>query len=180
MSGVLHSHKMEEEEPLRSFMFLMTYMLLKRRRDLNNANNQRRSEVQRRIRHRQYFFQRQRRMLMVSPILSVLHQLFSIVHDPRTDQSVRYLNTVFVDGKNTHTKSFEFINWVWSWSAVTFGNKDKNINSAAANYYFLIIYFLYKNVRTKYENMPVTISQSPVWCLQISYVLPRTPQKMHF
>ncbi|KAK5857653.1 hypothetical protein PBY51_010881 [Eleginops maclovinus] len=56
---------MEEEEQLRPFMFLMTYMLLKRRRDLNNANTQRRSEIQRRIRHRQYFLQRQRRMLMM-------------------------------------------------------------------------------------------------------------------
>ncbi|XP_042337149.1 drebrin-like protein A [Plectropomus leopardus] len=57
---------MEEEEQLRSFMFLMTYMLLKRRRDINNANIQRRNEIQRRIRHRQHFFQRQRRMLMGS------------------------------------------------------------------------------------------------------------------
>ncbi|XP_037341553.1 uncharacterized protein LOC119227158 [Pungitius pungitius] len=56
---------MEEEEQLRPFMFLMTYMLLKRRRDLNYANSQRRNEIQRRIRHRQYFFQRQRRMLMM-------------------------------------------------------------------------------------------------------------------
>uniref|UniRef100_A0A4W6E1E7 DDE Tnp4 domain-containing protein n=1 Tax=Lates calcarifer TaxID=8187 RepID=A0A4W6E1E7_LATCA len=56
---------MEEEEQLRSFMFLLTYMLLKRRRDINNANIQRRNEIQRRIRHRQYFFQRQRRMLMM-------------------------------------------------------------------------------------------------------------------
>ncbi|KAL3049449.1 hypothetical protein OYC64_008829 [Pagothenia borchgrevinki] len=56
---------MEEEEQLRPFMFLMTYMLLKRRRDLNNANTQRRGEIQRRIRHRQYFLQRQRRMLMM-------------------------------------------------------------------------------------------------------------------
>ncbi|XP_071772065.2 uncharacterized protein LOC139924806 [Centroberyx gerrardi] len=56
---------MEEEDKLRSLMFLMTYMLLKRRRDINNANVQRRNEIQRRIRHRQYFFQRQRRMLMM-------------------------------------------------------------------------------------------------------------------
>lgn len=56
----------EEEERLRPFVFLMTYMLLKRRRDLNHADIQRRNEIQRRIRHRQYFFQRQRRMLMVS------------------------------------------------------------------------------------------------------------------
>lgn len=57
---------MEEDEQLRSFMLLMTYLLLKRRRDINNANIQRRNEIQRRIRHRYYFFQRQRRMLMVS------------------------------------------------------------------------------------------------------------------
>nr|XP_040056249.1 protein ANTAGONIST OF LIKE HETEROCHROMATIN PROTEIN 1 [Gasterosteus aculeatus aculeatus] len=55
----------EEEERLRPFVFLMTYMLLKRRRDLNHADIQRRNEIQRRIRHRQYFFQRQRRMLMM-------------------------------------------------------------------------------------------------------------------
>lgn len=60
---------MEEEEQLRSLMFLVTYMLLKRMRDINDANIQRRNEIQRRIRHRQYFFQRQRRMLMVSPPL---------------------------------------------------------------------------------------------------------------
>lgn len=60
---------MEEDEQLRSFMFLMTYLLLKRWRDINNANVQRRNEIQRRIRHRQYFFQRQRRMLLVSPPL---------------------------------------------------------------------------------------------------------------
>ncbi|KAM3595282.1 uncharacterized protein V6R79_021054 [Siganus canaliculatus] len=59
---------MEEEERLRSLMFLVTYILLKRRRDISNADVQRRNEIQRRIRHRQYFFQRQRRMLMVSPI----------------------------------------------------------------------------------------------------------------
>ncbi|KAM8913571.1 uncharacterized protein AB9W97_002267 [Spinachia spinachia] len=56
---------MEGDELVRPFMFLMTYMLLKRRGDLNYANMQRRNEVQRRIRHRQYFFQRQRRMLMM-------------------------------------------------------------------------------------------------------------------
>lgn len=56
---------MEEEERLRSLMFLVTYILLKRRRDISNADVQRRNEIQRRIRHRQYFFQRQRRMLMM-------------------------------------------------------------------------------------------------------------------
>lgn len=57
--------RMEEDEQLRSFLFLMTYLLLKRWRDISNANVQRRNEIQRRIRHRQYFFQRQRRMLLV-------------------------------------------------------------------------------------------------------------------
>ena len=60
-----HLVRMEEGEQLRSLMFLMSYLLLKRRRDMDNANIQRRNEIQRRIRHRQYFFQRQRRMLMV-------------------------------------------------------------------------------------------------------------------
>ncbi|XP_008397501.1 putative nuclease HARBI1 [Poecilia reticulata] len=55
----------DEEEQQRSLMFLLSYMLLKRRRDLNHADIQRRDEIQRRIRHRQYFFQRQRRMLMM-------------------------------------------------------------------------------------------------------------------
>ncbi|KAF0044090.1 hypothetical protein F2P81_003248 [Scophthalmus maximus] len=56
---------MADEQQLRAFMFLMTYMLQKRRRDRNNADVQRRDEIQRRVRHRQYFFQRQRRMLMM-------------------------------------------------------------------------------------------------------------------
>ncbi|CAB1327846.1 unnamed protein product [Coregonus sp. 'balchen'] len=56
---------MADEDKLRPLMFLMTYLLMKRRRDIHNADTQRRNEVQRRIRHRQYFFQRQRRMLMV-------------------------------------------------------------------------------------------------------------------
>ncbi|XP_061599935.1 uncharacterized protein LOC133462621 [Cololabis saira] len=56
---------MDEQDQLRSLMFLMTYVLLKRRRDVVDANVQRRNEIQRRIRHRQYFFQRQRRMLMM-------------------------------------------------------------------------------------------------------------------
>ncbi|XP_074548365.1 uncharacterized protein LOC141806643 [Halichoeres trimaculatus] len=55
----------EDEGPLRPFMFLMTYLLMKRRREINDANILRRNEVQRRIRHRQYFFQRQRRMIMM-------------------------------------------------------------------------------------------------------------------
>ncbi|XP_061897303.1 uncharacterized protein LOC133646192 [Entelurus aequoreus] len=56
---------MEDDERLRSFTFLMTYMLLKRRRDLNSADVERRNEIQRRVRQRQYFFQRQRRMMMM-------------------------------------------------------------------------------------------------------------------
>ncbi|XP_076837450.1 uncharacterized protein LOC143482801 [Brachyhypopomus gauderio] len=52
-------------EKLRSLMFTLTYMLMKRRRDLNDADVQRRHEVRRRSRHRQYFLQRQRRMLMM-------------------------------------------------------------------------------------------------------------------
>ncbi|XP_035022999.1 protein ANTAGONIST OF LIKE HETEROCHROMATIN PROTEIN 1 [Hippoglossus stenolepis] len=56
---------MAEEEQLLSLMFLLTYVLQKRRRDINDADVQRRSEIQRRIRHRQYFFQRQRRMLLM-------------------------------------------------------------------------------------------------------------------
>ncbi|KAL1021986.1 hypothetical protein UPYG_G00020770 [Umbra pygmaea] len=56
---------MADEDTQRSLTFLMTYMLMKRRRDINNADTQRRNEVQRRIRHRQYFFQRQRRMLLM-------------------------------------------------------------------------------------------------------------------
>ncbi|XP_010884671.2 protein ANTAGONIST OF LIKE HETEROCHROMATIN PROTEIN 1 [Esox lucius] len=56
---------MADDDTLGPLMFLMTYMLMKRRRDINNADTQRRNEVQRRIRHRQYFFQRQRRMLLM-------------------------------------------------------------------------------------------------------------------
>ncbi|XP_066552472.1 uncharacterized protein LOC136718596 [Amia ocellicauda] len=56
---------MAGEEALKPLMFLLLYMLMKRRTDINNANVQRRNEIQRRIRHRQYFFQRQRRMLMM-------------------------------------------------------------------------------------------------------------------
>ncbi|XP_023828922.1 uncharacterized protein [Salvelinus sp. IW2-2015] len=56
---------MADEDKLQPLMFLMTYMLMKRRRDINNADTQRLNEVKRRIRHRQYFFQRQRRMLMM-------------------------------------------------------------------------------------------------------------------
>ncbi|XP_036410905.1 protein ANTAGONIST OF LIKE HETEROCHROMATIN PROTEIN 1-like [Megalops cyprinoides] len=56
---------MAGEDAVQPLMFLLMYMLLKRRKDLNTADAQRRSEIQRRVRHRQYFFQRQRRMLMM-------------------------------------------------------------------------------------------------------------------
>lgn len=56
---------MDSEEQLRSAMFLLTYVLLKRRRDMSSVHSQRRSEVQRRIRQRHHFLQRQRRMLMM-------------------------------------------------------------------------------------------------------------------
>ncbi|XP_006639987.2 uncharacterized protein [Lepisosteus oculatus] len=56
---------MAGEEALQPLMFLLLYMLMKRRADINNASVQRRNEIQRRVRHRQYFFQRQRRMLMM-------------------------------------------------------------------------------------------------------------------
>ncbi|KAG5847203.1 hypothetical protein ANANG_G00123530 [Anguilla anguilla] len=56
---------MAGEEALKPLMFLLMYTLMKRRKDINNADVQRRNEIQRRIRHRQYFFQRQRRMLMM-------------------------------------------------------------------------------------------------------------------
>ncbi|KAM9354101.1 uncharacterized protein KZ484_012284 [Pholidichthys leucotaenia] len=56
---------MEDEAQLRSLLFLMIYVLLKRRRDVGDAGVQRRGEIHRRIRHRQYFLQRQRRMLMM-------------------------------------------------------------------------------------------------------------------
>lgn len=61
---------MANEEALKSVMFTLSYMLMKRRRDMNNAETQRRREVQRRVRHRQYFLQRQRRMLMVTSFTS--------------------------------------------------------------------------------------------------------------
>ncbi|XP_056446445.1 uncharacterized protein LOC130382618 [Gadus chalcogrammus] len=60
---------MNEDNQLRSLMFTMTYMLMKRRRDVNNINIQRRNEIQRRVRHRQYFLQRQKRMLMMMTAL---------------------------------------------------------------------------------------------------------------
>ncbi|XP_029972875.1 protein ANTAGONIST OF LIKE HETEROCHROMATIN PROTEIN 1 [Salarias fasciatus] len=74
---------MEEGEQLRSLMLLVTYLLLKRRRDVNDASAQRRAEIQRRVRHRQYFFQRQRRMLMMM-IASGIHSNVRIRTRPWT------------------------------------------------------------------------------------------------
>ncbi|KAK1152564.1 protein ANTAGONIST OF LIKE HETEROCHROMATIN PROTEIN 1-like [Acipenser oxyrinchus oxyrinchus] len=56
---------MAGDEALQPAMFMLLYMLMKRRSDINNANVERRNEIQRRVRHRQYFFQRQRRILMM-------------------------------------------------------------------------------------------------------------------
>lgn len=57
---------MANDETLRSLMFTLSYVLLKRRRDVTSADAQRRREVQRRVAHRQYFHQRHKRMIMVS------------------------------------------------------------------------------------------------------------------
>ena len=92
--------KMNEDDRLRSLMFTMTYMLMKRRRDVNNINIQRRNEIQRRVRHRQYFLQRQKRMLMVwclclyvsdPKLLDMrLSNIYVWVHSlPGTSQSMR-------------------------------------------------------------------------------------------
>ncbi|KAJ3613254.1 hypothetical protein NHX12_019504 [Muraenolepis orangiensis] len=59
---------MNEDDRVRTLMFTMTYMLMKRRRDVTNMDVQRRNEIQRRIRHRQYFLQRQKRMLMMMTV----------------------------------------------------------------------------------------------------------------
>ncbi|KAL7851055.1 hypothetical protein AOLI_G00214110 [Acnodon oligacanthus] len=56
---------MDCDEKTRSLMFTLTYTLMKRRRDLTSAETRRRSEAQQRIRQRQYFLQRQKRMLMM-------------------------------------------------------------------------------------------------------------------
>ena len=62
---------MENDEKMRSLMFTLTYMLMKRRRDLTSAETRRRNEAQQRVRQRQYFLQRQKRTLMVIPTESV-------------------------------------------------------------------------------------------------------------
>lgn len=56
---------MANDETLRSLMFTLSYVLMKRRRDVTSADAQRRREVQRRVAHRQYFHQRHKRMIMV-------------------------------------------------------------------------------------------------------------------
>lgn len=71
---------MASEEALKSVLVTLSYMLMKRRRDINNAETQRRREVRRRVRHRQYFLQRQRRMLMVigiKPLLFITHYQYT-------------------------------------------------------------------------------------------------------
>ncbi|KAF4117943.1 uncharacterized protein LOC131554056 [Onychostoma macrolepis] len=56
---------MADDETLRSLMFTLSYVLMKRRRDVTSADAQRRREVQRRVAHRQYFQQRHKRMIMM-------------------------------------------------------------------------------------------------------------------
>ena len=62
---------MDYDDKTRTLMFTLTYMIMKRRRDLTNAETRRRNEAQQRIRQRQYFLQRQKRMLMVIHAVSV-------------------------------------------------------------------------------------------------------------
>ncbi|XP_005999530.1 uncharacterized protein LOC102349566 [Latimeria chalumnae] len=56
---------MAEEGALQPLMFLLLYMMRKRRSDLNNANTERMNESHRRIRLRQYFMQKQKRLMMM-------------------------------------------------------------------------------------------------------------------
>ncbi|XP_048844705.1 uncharacterized protein LOC125716453 [Brienomyrus brachyistius] len=56
---------MAGDEAPRPLVLLLMYLLMKRRKDMNDAEAKRRKEVRRRIAHRQHFLQRQRRMLMV-------------------------------------------------------------------------------------------------------------------
>jgi len=56
---------MADDEALRALMLALSYVLMKRRRDVTSANAQRRHEVQRRVARRQYFHQRHKRMIMV-------------------------------------------------------------------------------------------------------------------
>lgn len=71
ISGVCSSEEnkganMADDEALRALMLALSYVLMKRRRDVTSANAQRRHEVQRRVARRQYFHQRHKRMIMVS------------------------------------------------------------------------------------------------------------------
>jgi len=70
ISGVCSSEEnkganMADDEALRALMLALSYVLMKRRRDVTSANAQRRHEVQRRVARRQYFHQRHKRMIMV-------------------------------------------------------------------------------------------------------------------
>ncbi|XP_021324076.1 uncharacterized protein [Danio rerio] len=56
---------MASDDTLRSLMFTLSYVLMKRRRDVTSADATRRREVQRRVAHRQYFHQRHKRMIMM-------------------------------------------------------------------------------------------------------------------
>ncbi|TRZ00669.1 hypothetical protein DNTS_012304 [Danionella cerebrum] len=56
---------MAEDATRRTLMFALSYVLLKRRRDVNNANALRSREIQRRVAHRQHFRQRHQRMMMM-------------------------------------------------------------------------------------------------------------------
>ncbi|XP_077052889.1 uncharacterized protein LOC143748483 [Siphateles boraxobius] len=56
---------MADDEALRALMLALSYVLMKRRRDVTSANAQRRHEVQRRVARRQYFHQRHKRMIMM-------------------------------------------------------------------------------------------------------------------
>ncbi|KAK7904759.1 hypothetical protein WMY93_017366 [Mugilogobius chulae] len=90
---------MEQEDQLRSSLFLLTYALLKRRRDVSSAESQRRTEVQRRVRQRQYFLQRQRRMLMMMMVGGMRSSLRLRTRPwsttPRTDWWERVVMTEF-------------------------------------------------------------------------------------
>lgn len=56
---------MDGNDAQKSLLFTLTYLLMKRRRDLNSADAERRYEIQRRLRLRQYSLQRQKRSLMM-------------------------------------------------------------------------------------------------------------------
>lgn len=56
---------MEENSVQNPLLFMITYLLMKRRRDLNSMDVERRNEIQRRLRLRQHFLQRQKRTVMM-------------------------------------------------------------------------------------------------------------------